>query len=110
MFFKRNKSSEPKASESISELKQAESNNLESTAEVASGSVSLFQRFKRGLSRTSTQLTEGIGSLVLGKKEIDDECIDVRILFANVIVTDDRAYRARAAVSATKHCGLPSLC
>ncbi len=37
---------------------------------------SLFQRFKRGLSRTSNQLAEGIGSLVLGKKEIDDELLE----------------------------------
>ena len=38
--------------------------------------VSLFQRFKRGLSKTSSQFVEGIGNLVLGKKEIDDELLE----------------------------------
>jgi len=38
--------------------------------------LSLFQRIKRGLSRTSSQFVEGIGSLVLGKKTIDDELLE----------------------------------
>jgi fused signal recognition particle receptor len=85
MFFKRTKSSEPKIPESgvaesktpgaeTAELMDSEAVAVES--EVKTESISLFQRFKRGLSRTSNQLTEGIGSLVLGKKEIDDELLE----------------------------------
>jgi fused signal recognition particle receptor len=87
MFFKRTKSSEPKTSEPVSEPTVAESKTPEAAelmvsediaidSEVKKESVSLFQRFKRGLSRTSNQLADGIGSLVLGKKEIDDELLE----------------------------------
>jgi fused signal recognition particle receptor len=87
MFFKRTKSSEPKTSEPVSESTVAESKTPEAAelmvsediaidSEVKKESVSLFQRFKRGLSRTSNQLADGIGSLVLGKKEIDDELLE----------------------------------
>ena len=71
MFFKRSKPSEPVSSEQASET-------LSSTPQVEEKKepVSLFQRFKRGLARTSNQLAEGIGSLVLGKKEIDDELLE----------------------------------
>jgi fused signal recognition particle receptor len=98
MFFKRTKSSEPKTSEPVSEPTVAESKTPEAAelmvsegiaidSEVEKESVSLFQRFKRGLSRTSTQLADGIGSLVLGKKEIDDELledIEAQLLSADV--------------------------
>lgn len=36
----------------------------------------LFARLKGGLSRTRSTLTEGIGDLVLGRKEIDDELLE----------------------------------
>jgi fused signal recognition particle receptor len=97
MFFKRFKSSEPKALEPVSELKVNESEVSEALVSEAMASepvpvektesISLFQRFKRGLSRTSNQLAEGIGSLVLGKKEIDDELledIEAQLLSADV--------------------------
>jgi fused signal recognition particle receptor len=102
MFFKRFKSSEPKALEPVSELKVNESEVSEALVSEAlvseamasepvpvekTESISLFQRFKRGLSRTSNQLAEGIGSLVLGKKEIDDELledIEAQLLSADV--------------------------
>ncbi len=98
MFFKRTRSSEPTTSEPVSEPTVAESKTPEAAelmvsediaidSEVEKESVSLFQRFKRGLSRTSTQLADGIGSLVLGKKEIDDELledIEAQLLSADV--------------------------
>ncbi|MBX2808814.1 MAG: signal recognition particle-docking protein FtsY [Cellvibrionaceae bacterium] len=49
--------------------------------------VSLFQRIKRGLSKTSSQLSAGIGNLVLGKKAIDDElleALETQLLMADV--------------------------
>ncbi|MGH1470414.1 MAG: signal recognition particle-docking protein FtsY [Cellvibrionaceae bacterium] len=47
----------------------------------------LFSRIKQGLSRTSSQFSEGIGSLLFGKKEIDDELleeIETQLLVADV--------------------------
>ena len=38
--------------------------------------TSLFGRLKQGLSKTSHSITEGIGSVVLGKKEIDDDLLE----------------------------------
>jgi fused signal recognition particle receptor len=60
MFFKRNKSPE----------------KTESPETQEKPSISLFQRIKQGLSRTSSQFAEGVGNLLLGKKEIDDELLE----------------------------------
>ncbi|GLS27136.1 signal recognition particle-docking protein FtsY [Marinibactrum halimedae] len=38
--------------------------------------VGFFERIKRGLSRTSSQLSAGLANLLLGKKEIDDELLE----------------------------------
>ncbi len=48
---------------------------LKSTEEVAEQG-GLFTRFKRGLSKTRHQLGDGIGRLLLGKKEIDAQLLD----------------------------------
>ncbi len=48
---------------------------------------SFFSRLKSGLSRTRSGLTDGLGSLLLGKKEIDDELleeIETRLLTSDV--------------------------
>ncbi|MGI1679559.1 MAG: signal recognition particle-docking protein FtsY [Cellvibrionaceae bacterium] len=48
---------------------------------------SIFSRIKQGLSRTSSQFSDGIGSLLFGKKEIDDELleeIETQLLMADV--------------------------
>lgn len=83
MFFKRSKSPD-KSNAPVGDSPEAEK-ALE-TAEKPE-SISLFQRFKRGLARTSGQLAEGIGSLVLGKKEIDDELfeeLEAQLLMADI--------------------------
>jgi fused signal recognition particle receptor len=36
----------------------------------------LFSRLKKGLQRTSSQLGDGVGRILLGKKEIDDELME----------------------------------
>ncbi|MCG5513321.1 signal recognition particle-docking protein FtsY [Ectothiorhodospira shaposhnikovii] len=47
----------------------------------------LFSRLRKGLSKTSSTLTEGMAGLVLGKKTIDDELLEeleTRLLMADV--------------------------
>ncbi|MFT5419983.1 MAG: fused signal recognition particle receptor [Candidatus Endobugula sp.] len=77
MFFKRSKN---KAAETP--------DNTANAAETAEASpLSLYQRIKKGLSRTSGQLAEGIASAVLGKKQIDDELLEeleTQLLMADV--------------------------
>ncbi|TVZ37251.1 fused signal recognition particle receptor [Alteromonadaceae bacterium 2753L.S.0a.02] len=49
--------------------------------------LGLFARIKRGLSRTSGQLSDGLANLLLGKKAIDDELleeIETLLLMADV--------------------------
>ena len=61
------------------------STGTEETQEKPSGG--LFSRLKKGLSRTSDTLTEGMGILILGKKKIDDEvleALETRLLMADV--------------------------
>ena len=50
-------------------------------------SDSLFSRIKRGLARTGSAIGEGIGTVLLGKRQIDDELLEeleVRLLSADV--------------------------
>lgn len=85
MFFRR-KSKEKAQQESEQPQEQQEAASSESKEE-KKPSLSLFQRIKQGLSRTSTQFAEGIGNLVLGKKEIDDELfedLESQLLMADV--------------------------
>ena len=49
--------------------------------------LSLFGRIKQGLTRTRKQFAEGLGNLLLGKKQIDDELleeIETQLLVADV--------------------------
>lgn len=82
-WFKRNQDSETQ----VPEQNQANQGNP-LTESAALGSVEplndapapvkegLFSRFKRGLSKTKHQLGDGIGRLLLGKKEINQELLD----------------------------------
>jgi len=59
----------------------------EESAQEESGKSSFFSRLKAGLGRTRSGFTAGLGSLLLGKKEIDDELleeIETRLLTADV--------------------------
>ena len=65
MFFKRSKS------------ESGESNQVLSTpSKPAESKLGFFERIKQGLSRTSRQFTEGIDSLVLGEKVIDEDLLE----------------------------------
>ncbi|MFT6103332.1 MAG: fused signal recognition particle receptor [Candidatus Endobugula sp.] len=67
-----------------------ESPVVEQAAEVAATEkpeLTFFQRIKKGLSRTSSQLVEGVASALLGKKQIDDELLEeleTQLLMADV--------------------------
>jgi fused signal recognition particle receptor len=53
----------------------------------ASDKVSLFSRIKRGLAKTGSAIGEGIGTILLGKKQIDDnllEELETQLLSADV--------------------------
>lgn len=55
--------------------------------EAEAGKVGFFARLKQGLSRTSASIGEGMASLFLGKKAIDDDLleeIETRLLTADV--------------------------
>jgi len=76
MFFKRSKSKNDNPGEGSS--KQLEPTTTK---------LGFFRRIKKGLSRTSSQFTEGIDSLMLGKKVIDDallEELESQLLVADV--------------------------
>lgn len=81
MFFKRKKA-KPEV---------VEENSAGSVAEAPEPkeeeSLGVFARIKRGLSRTSQQLGAGLGTLLLGKKALDDELleeIETQLLMADV--------------------------
>ncbi|MGH1485254.1 MAG: signal recognition particle-docking protein FtsY [Cellvibrionaceae bacterium] len=78
MFFKRKKSSDAIPENSVSESPASDTSVPETpTPEIQEKpTLSLFQRIKQGLSRTSSQFAEGLGNLLLGKKEIDDELLE----------------------------------
>lgn len=63
-------------------------NKTDSDAGADSGrKTGLFGRLRTGLSRTRSNLTDGVASLVLGRKEIDDELLEeleTRLLVADV--------------------------
>lgn len=81
MFFKRKKSKPEEPQTSSESVTSSES------IEKPSAPKGVFARIKSGLSRTSAQLTKGLGSLLLGKKAIDDELleeIETQLLMADV--------------------------
>ncbi len=83
--FKKKKNHKDEPNEPISEGHAEVVADLEVIEQKSSGG--LFTRLKNGLSRTGSSLTEGMGALVLGKKQIDDEVLEeleTRLLMADV--------------------------
>ena len=67
-----------------------EAGKTEASSAEESKKDSFFARLKAGLGRTRSGLTDGLGSLLLGKKEIDDELleeIETRLLTSDVGVS-----------------------
>jgi len=50
--------------------------SAENTIDAKPEKISLFGRLKQGLSKSSSKLTEGFSTLLLGKKAIDDELLE----------------------------------
>lgn len=79
-WFKRNQDSQSAESEEI--LQESSETTLETLpdetefAETTPTKEGIFARFKRGLSKTRHQLGDGIGRLLLGKKEINQDLLD----------------------------------
>ena len=79
-----NQNLEQQSTEEVPEANKTTSEDIEEEPAQKQG---LFQRLKSGLSKTSNTLTEGMSSLVLGKKKIDDEVLEeleTRLLMADV--------------------------
>lgn len=65
----------------------AESGKATASSQEEPAKSSFFSRLKTGLGRTRSGFTDGLGSLLLGKKEIDDELleeIETRLLTSDV--------------------------
>jgi fused signal recognition particle receptor len=81
-WFKRNQNSDEISAEDPKNVsaEAAETQSLSNTEELANPEIKtkegLFARFKKGLSKTRHQLGEGIGRLLLGKKEINPALLD----------------------------------
>ena len=82
MFFKRKKSKQEEVSND-----DTQNSVPVDEADKEASSLSVFGRIKRGLSRTSSQFSQGLSQLLLGKKAIDDELmeeIETLLLMADV--------------------------
>lgn len=79
------KEAEQQAAIAAKEAEIAAAKEATASAETNNGG-GLFSRLKKGLSRTSSTFTDGLGYLFLGKKEIDDELLEE--LETQLIVAD----------------------
>ncbi|GAB4292726.1 MAG: hypothetical protein Kow0083_05800 [Methylophaga sp.] len=76
---KKNKTTEPEkaVAQTDAVAEQGPSSDAQTPAsEAPQQKTGLFGRLKQGLSRTSSKLTEGFASLILGRKTIDDELLE----------------------------------
>jgi len=73
---KKNKTTDDKKQDDVIVQAEQDSNSAAVNAELSSEKPGLFGRLKERLSRSSTKLTEGFASLVLGKKTIDDDLLE----------------------------------
>ena len=90
MFFKRSKPENTpitSASDDSTSADNTLSNDPSNTPAAPKPAPSLFERIKQGLSRTSSQLSQGVANVLLGKKQIDDELLEeleTQLLMADV--------------------------
>lgn len=80
-WFKRNQVSSPSEVDAHNKIVEDATDIIEEAEELISPAVEepkegIFARFKRGLSKTRHQLGDGLGQLLLGKKEIDKNLLE----------------------------------
>ncbi len=83
----------PKPGPVVPEPAAPEAQNSASADAPAPGKPGFFSRLRRGLGRTSENLVQGMGTLFLGRKEIDEdllEQLESRLLLADVGVDATR--------------------
>jgi fused signal recognition particle receptor len=96
-FFKRNKkveqTDEVEVAESAASNSAVEVTDREDQEAAEAAKPGLFSRLKKGLQRTSSSFSDGMGNLFLGKKEIDDDLLEeleTQLLVADVGVEATR--------------------
>ncbi|NQY26906.1 MAG: signal recognition particle-docking protein FtsY [Piscirickettsiaceae bacterium] len=73
---KKTKTTDDKKQDDVIVRPEQDSNSAAVDAELSTEKTSVFGRLKERLARTSSKLTEGFASLVLGKKTIDDDLLE----------------------------------
>jgi fused signal recognition particle receptor len=86
----------------VADIATTHSATTETPATAVANTDSLFSRIKRGLARTGSAIGDGIGTILLGKRQIDDELweeLEIRLLSADVgidattVILDDLTAR-----------------
>jgi fused signal recognition particle receptor len=76
-WFKRSHAESPETGEDLQELKdRTPTSDTYKSIQSEPTKESIFARFRKGLSKTRHQLGDGIGRLLLGKKEISQSLLD----------------------------------
>ncbi len=73
---KKTKTTDDKKQDDVIVQKEQDINSVTVDAELSTEKTSVFGRLRERLTRTSSKLTEGFASLVLGKKTIDDDLLE----------------------------------
>ena len=73
---KKTKTTDDKKQDDVIVQKEQDSNSVAVDAELSIEKPNIFGRLRERLTRTSSKLTEGFASLVLGKKTIDDDLLE----------------------------------
>ena len=88
-FGKRKKNDDKPVANDSSQADQENSSNSASETEQPQG---LFARLKSGLARSRSHFTQGLSNLILGKKKIDDELLEIHLVLIWVSVRWGKLY------------------
>lgn len=81
--------------QAIEEPEQTVEAHLTASDDGGSGKPGLFARLTRGLRKTGSTFTDGVGELLLGKKEIDDDLLEE---LETLLITADLGMEATAEI------------
>ncbi|MFK7731321.1 MAG: signal recognition particle-docking protein FtsY [Pseudomonadales bacterium] len=85
-------------SQSVAEpekVAEVEAPEVAASEEIESSKPGLFARLSRGLRKTGSTFTDGVGELLLGKKEIDDDLLEE---LETLLITADLGMEATAEI------------